>query len=112
MELQTLQKEITFRKNKAWEGREVEVLVEAQSKAKGEEKTGRTRTNHIVNFPGDSLQTGDLVKLRIQEVLPHSLRGELLKKWEEGGEGARGGRKLGQNQEQKRNRRLIGRKTQ
>ncbi|MGA2955714.1 MAG: tRNA (N6-isopentenyl adenosine(37)-C2)-methylthiotransferase MiaB [Thermodesulfobacteriota bacterium] len=87
MELQALQKEITSRKSKSLEGREVGVLVEAQSKAKGEEKTGRTRTNRIVNFPGASLRTGDLVKLRIQEVLPHSLRGELLKKSGGGGQG-------------------------
>ncbi len=79
-ELQAMQKEITFRQNKVWEGREVEVLVEGQSKAKAEEKTGRTRTNRTVNFSGASLQVGDLVKLRIQEALLHSLRGESLKR--------------------------------
>ena len=76
-DLQTVQKDIAFRKNKTWEGREVEVLVEGQSKARAEEKTGRTRTNRTVNFPGPSLRVGDLVKLRIEEVLPHSLRGKL-----------------------------------
>ncbi|HYB22098.1 MAG TPA: tRNA (N6-isopentenyl adenosine(37)-C2)-methylthiotransferase MiaB [Thermodesulfobacteriota bacterium] len=76
-ELQTLQKDITLRKNKTWEGREVEVLVEGQSKARVEEKTGRTRTNRTVNFPGASLRVGELVKLRIEEALPHSLRGDL-----------------------------------
>ena len=74
-ELQTLQKDITLRQNKAWEGREVEVLVEGQSKVGAEEKTGRTRTNRTVNFPGAFLRVGDLVKLRIEEALPHSLRG-------------------------------------
>jgi tRNA-2-methylthio-N6-dimethylallyladenosine synthase len=76
MELQASQKEITRRKNKGWEGREVEVLVEGESRVKREERTGRTRTNRIVNFPGTSMQAGDLVKLRIREALTHSLRGE------------------------------------
>jgi tRNA-2-methylthio-N6-dimethylallyladenosine synthase len=77
-ELQALQRGITYGKNRAWEGREVEVLVEGASKAKAEEKTGRTRTNRIVNFPGSSLPVGALVKVRIQRALPHSLRGEIL----------------------------------
>jgi tRNA-2-methylthio-N6-dimethylallyladenosine synthase len=80
MELQALQKEITRRKNKAWEGREVEILLEGDNRAKGEEKTGRTRGNRIVNFTGASLRAGDLVKVRIREVLPHSLRGEPIGK--------------------------------
>ena len=76
-ELQTLQKEITFKKNQAFQGREVEVLVEGGSKAGAGEKTGRTRAGRIVNFRGDDLEAGDLVKLRITEILPHSLRGEI-----------------------------------
>jgi tRNA-2-methylthio-N6-dimethylallyladenosine synthase len=75
-ELQALQKEITFKKNKALEGREVEVLVGGESKAGAGEKSGRTRANRIVNFPGKSFEPGDLVRLRIEEILPHSLRGK------------------------------------
>jgi len=77
-ELQALQKKITYRKNKACEGRDVEILVEGPSKAKAEEKTGRTRANCIVNFPGASLPVGVLIKLRIKEALLHSLRGDPL----------------------------------
>jgi tRNA-2-methylthio-N6-dimethylallyladenosine synthase len=77
-ELQAVQKEITQRKNQAWEGREVEVLVEGPSKAKAEERTGRTRTNRIVNFPGESVAVGALVKVRVRHALAHSLKGELL----------------------------------
>ena len=77
-ELQALQRGITQRRYKAWEGREAEVLVEGSSKARGEEKTGRTRVNHIVNFPGASVAAGSLVRVRIQKALAHSLRGELL----------------------------------
>jgi tRNA-2-methylthio-N6-dimethylallyladenosine synthase len=76
--LQAVQKGITHRKNKAWEGREVEVLVEGPSKVRTEERTGRTRTNRIVNFPGESVPVGALVRVRIQHALAHSLRGELL----------------------------------
>jgi len=77
-ELQALQRGITQRRYKAWEGREAEILVEGPSKAGGGEKTGRTRGNHIVNFPGASVAAGSLVRVRIQMALAHSLRGELL----------------------------------
>ncbi len=74
-ELQALQKEITWRKNKSLEGKEMEILVEGPSKADPGEKTGRTRNSRIVNFPGASVKTGELIFLRISEALPHSLRG-------------------------------------
>ena len=76
--LQSLQRKITNGKNRACEGRIVEVLVEGPSKARAEEKTGRTRTNRIVNFPGASIPAGSLVKVRIEKALAHSLKGELL----------------------------------
>jgi len=75
-ELQALQRGITLKRNKLWEGKEVEVLVEGQSKANAEENMGRTRTNHIVNFPGKSDPHGTLVWLRIEKAFAHSLRGE------------------------------------
>jgi tRNA-2-methylthio-N6-dimethylallyladenosine synthase len=78
MVLQTLQRRITSEKDRAWEGRVVEVLVEGPSKVGAGEKTGRTRTNRIVNFPGGSIPAGALVKVRIEKALAHSLRGELL----------------------------------
>jgi len=77
-ELQAVQGGITQRKNKTWEGREVEVLVEGPSKAFAEDRTGRTRTHRIVNFPGESVPVGALVMVRIRHALAHSLRGELL----------------------------------
>jgi len=77
-ELQALQRGITQRRYQAWEGREAEVLVEGPSKAREGEKTGRTRANHIVNFPGSPAGVGSLVRVRIQKALAHSLRGELI----------------------------------
>jgi tRNA-2-methylthio-N6-dimethylallyladenosine synthase len=77
-QVQAVQKGITQRKNKTWEGRNVEVLIEGPSKIRAEERTGRTRTNRIVNFPGDSVPVGALVRVRVRNALAHSLRGEIL----------------------------------
>jgi tRNA-2-methylthio-N6-dimethylallyladenosine synthase len=76
--LQSLQVKITSKRNKAWEGREVEVLVEGQSKGNPLEKMGRTRNNRIVNFSGDQAAVGSLVRVQIQKAYAHSLRGKFL----------------------------------
>ena len=76
--IQTLQKKITRQRNKRWEGREVEVLVEGRSKTNPEERAGRTRTHHLVNFSGKNIAEGTLVKLKITRGYAHSLRGEPL----------------------------------
>lgn len=76
--LQSLQKEITLRKNQAYVGRMEEVLVEGRSRQSPQDIMGRTRTNKIVNFRGDSELVGKLVQVRITQGLPHSLRGELV----------------------------------
>ena len=78
MELQALQRKITLKRNRAWEGKEAEVLVEGRSKADTEESMGRTRTNHIVNFPGKTLAPGSMVRIKIQKAYAHSFRGESL----------------------------------
>jgi tRNA-2-methylthio-N6-dimethylallyladenosine synthase len=73
MELQALQHSITLEKNQALEGREVEVLVEGASK-KGEQLTGRTECNKVVNFVCNSCKIGDIVKVRISKGYAHSLQ--------------------------------------
>jgi tRNA-2-methylthio-N6-dimethylallyladenosine synthase len=78
MELQARQRTITLRRNKIWEGRQVEALVEGCSKENTEEKMGRTRTNHIVNFPGTDDPIGSLVQVRIVKAFANSLRGERI----------------------------------
>ncbi|MGB9699129.1 MAG: tRNA (N6-isopentenyl adenosine(37)-C2)-methylthiotransferase MiaB [Thermodesulfobacteriota bacterium] len=75
-ELQTFQKKITQQKNKAYEGKIVQVLVEGKSKNCPQESTGRTRTNRIVNFPG-IFEPGSLVDVKIVQAYAHSLRGEV-----------------------------------
>ncbi len=75
--LQELQREMTFQKNLALEGRVVEVLVEGRSKQGVQDVSGRTRTNKIVNFRGGVDLTGHLIPVHITKAYQHSLRGEI-----------------------------------
>jgi tRNA-2-methylthio-N6-dimethylallyladenosine synthase len=75
--LQSLQKQITLIKNKAIEGRTVEVLVEGQSK-KGGQLTGRTGSNKTVNFISDKEVIGEIVNVYIERGFLNSLRGRQL----------------------------------
>jgi tRNA-2-methylthio-N6-dimethylallyladenosine synthase len=74
--LQGVQKKITIRKNKALEGRRVEVLAEDVSKNSDEDLMGRTRTNKIVNFRGDGEMMGKTVTVGIVKGYANSLKGE------------------------------------
>jgi tRNA-2-methylthio-N6-dimethylallyladenosine synthase len=71
-----LQDKITFKKNKLLEGEVLEVLVEGPSETNPDNMTGRTRTNKIVNFKGESGNIGKLVDIKIIEAKRHSLLGE------------------------------------
>lgn len=73
--LQDLQEEHTLAKNSARVGRVESVLVEGQSKNSGEEMTGRTRGNRIVNFPGGRDLVGKTAPVLITDAFLHSLRG-------------------------------------
>jgi tRNA-2-methylthio-N6-dimethylallyladenosine synthase len=65
-------------------GRLVEVLVDGTSRKSASELSGRTRCNRVVNFDGRGRAVpGDLVAVRIDDVLPHSLRGTLASPREE-----------------------------
>ena len=74
-ELQRLQKNITLEKNRSLEGTFLEVLVEGRSK-RGEQLTGRTATNKVVNFDCNSNYIGSLVKIKIKYGFQNSLQGE------------------------------------
>ncbi len=76
--LQSIQKEITYKKNKSLVGKIEEILVEGQSKKGNRDLTGRTRTNKVVNFEGGFDLKGKLVSVQITNAYPHSLRGELV----------------------------------
>lgn len=76
--LQELQKAITLKKNKKLEDNIEEVLVEGRSKKNPYELTGRTRSNKIINFPGDYDLVGELVKVRIKKAYVNSLKGIMV----------------------------------
>ena len=58
-------------------GQEVEVLVDGASKRNPGEVSGRTRCNRVVNFDGKGTALGDVVTVRVTDVMPHSLRATL-----------------------------------
>ncbi|MDY6854687.1 MAG: tRNA (N6-isopentenyl adenosine(37)-C2)-methylthiotransferase MiaB [Thermodesulfobacteriota bacterium] len=76
--LQTYQKLFTLAKNKELEGKEQEVLVEGTSKTNSERLTGRTRSNRVVNFEGDSGIVGRIIPIRIMKAYLNSLEGEII----------------------------------
>ncbi|WP_415341200.1 tRNA (N6-isopentenyl adenosine(37)-C2)-methylthiotransferase MiaB [Clostridium perfringens] len=65
-------------KNKEYEGKVVEVLVEGPSKNDETKLTGRTRNGKLVNFAGDEKLVGDLVNLKIVRAQPFSLIGKIV----------------------------------
>jgi tRNA-2-methylthio-N6-dimethylallyladenosine synthase len=58
-------------------GHDVEVLVDGASKRNPGELSGRTRCNRVVNFDGRGTAIGDVVTVRVTDVMPHSLRATL-----------------------------------
>ncbi len=75
-ELQSFQREITYRKNRDRVGCIEEVLVEGASKNDTTSLTGRTSHNRIANFPDRGETAGQLVKLKVTDGLPNSIRCE------------------------------------
>jgi tRNA-2-methylthio-N6-dimethylallyladenosine synthase len=54
------------------------VLVEGKSRRDAAEWAGRTTSNKVVNFAGESIEVGDIVEVRIIAGGPNSLRGEMI----------------------------------
>lgn len=78
VELQALQKEIQTAIHEAAVGQVVPVLVDAVSRKRDWELSGRTDGNTVVNFPGDRAWLGRTMDVRITEGWPNSLRGEAV----------------------------------
>jgi len=88
--VQAVQAECTAEMMQRYDGQVVEVLVEGPSKKAerasctpmfSSQMAGRTRTNVVTNFSNDRnhpVQKGDLVKVHVDTVYPHSLAGKLL----------------------------------
>lgn len=69
---------ICAKKNKEYEGKTVEVLVEDVSKNNKDKLMGRTRKGTPVNFTGDLESMGKLVNVRITKAHSFSLNGEMV----------------------------------
>ena len=74
--LQGLQKEIQGELFAAAVGRHEDVLVDARSRRRDWELSGRTSGNTVVNFSGDPSWIGRVVRVRITAANPNSLRAE------------------------------------
>ena len=75
--LMNMQKRIALAANLPYEGQMAEVLVEGPSKKNPNKLTGRTRTNKIINFPGDPALIGDLMPVRVTRAGLYALDGEV-----------------------------------
>ncbi|MCY6372545.1 tRNA (N6-isopentenyl adenosine(37)-C2)-methylthiotransferase MiaB [Clostridium ganghwense] len=70
--------EIVSRKNKEYDGKVVEVLVEGTSKNDETRLTGRTKNNRLVNFTGNPDSIGKIVNVKITKAQSFSLNGEMI----------------------------------
>jgi tRNA-2-methylthio-N6-dimethylallyladenosine synthase len=76
--LQALQREIQTTLNEALVGTTMEVLVDAASRRRETELSGRTSTNVVVNLPGPASWIGRTLPVRIERAGPHSIWGQAL----------------------------------
>ena len=75
-QLLALINEIAERKNKACEGRVMEILVEGPSHKNAARLEGRTRTNKIVIIQGSERHIGQVMNVRIVHAAPFTLYGD------------------------------------
>ncbi len=75
--LLNMQKRISLAANLPYEGEIYEVLVEGPSKKDPDKLTGRTRTNKIINFPGDPALIGVFVPVHVTRAGLYALDGEV-----------------------------------
>ena len=76
--LNALVNEISAKKNKQYQDKVVEVLVEGESKNNPEILAGYTRKNKLVNFKGPKSAIGQIVKVKITDAKTWSLNGEMV----------------------------------
>ena len=74
--LQLLQRRIQLELHERAIGQRVEVLVDARSRRRDWELSGRTTGNTVVNFPGPATWVGRFVEVEIHRAGPNSLWGE------------------------------------
>jgi tRNA-2-methylthio-N6-dimethylallyladenosine synthase len=77
--LQTRQQEITNERHLEYVGQVVDIMVEGESRTGAGQWSGRTGSNHIVNFIGPAdIKPGQILSIKIDEACLHSLRGSLI----------------------------------
>jgi len=76
--LQRLQREIQSGVNERLVGGEVDVLVDASSRRRGTEVSGRTSGNVVVNLPGPPAWIGRTIAVRVERAGPHSVWGRAV----------------------------------
>jgi tRNA-2-methylthio-N6-dimethylallyladenosine synthase len=76
--LQSLQREIQTGLNEAMVGQTVDVLVDAASRRREVELSGRTSTNVVVNLPGPAEWIGRNLAVRVERAGPHSVWGQMV----------------------------------
>jgi tRNA-2-methylthio-N6-dimethylallyladenosine synthase len=77
--LQALQREIQSALNGQLVGQTVDVLVDAVSRRREVELSGRTSTNIVVNLPGPAGWMGRTLPVRVERAGPHSVWGTVCK---------------------------------
>jgi tRNA-2-methylthio-N6-dimethylallyladenosine synthase len=79
MRLNEIQKEITYKKNRAHIGEIQTVLLEPYPEAQNTElMPGRTDGNKLVLLPQGPYKGGEMLKVRITDATPHALKGQAL----------------------------------
>ncbi len=77
--LQKRQQDITNERHREFLGKAMEIMVEGESRSGGGQWSGRSTSNHIVNFAGSvDLIPGQLILVKIEEACQHSLRGSMI----------------------------------
>jgi tRNA-2-methylthio-N6-dimethylallyladenosine synthase len=78
--LQALQAAIALERNRAWIGREVEVLVDSDEVKRATPlAAGRTRQNKVVHFPAPpGISEGEIRRVRITDASPYHLKGDAI----------------------------------
>jgi tRNA-2-methylthio-N6-dimethylallyladenosine synthase len=78
VDLQARQREIQSALNRGLVGREVEILVDAASRRRDSEVSGRTSQNVVVNLPGGAERIGQYTQVRIERAGAYSVWGQAV----------------------------------
>ena len=77
-ELQAVQQEIQLGRNRSLVGSRQEVLVDGSARQGRGQLKGRSRSNRVVNFPGDCHRVGEFLQVFIESAGANSLEGRIV----------------------------------